>query len=102
MTRQKPSTAKRIAVWTVGLLIIGPGGYGFVGKLIDFIRTLRLEEGGGFAIIPLSNYFFVAAGMACLLIWAICNGMLRDIEGPKYTMLEREAELDRLEGFQEK
>jgi hypothetical protein len=36
--------------------------------------------------------------MICLLVWATRNGMFRNIEKPKYDMLDREEELDRLEG----
>lgn len=98
MIRQGETRAKRIALWCMALGILIPGGYGFTEKLIQFVRTLHTEEGAGFTIIPISNYFLIAAGMACLLGWAVIHGMFRDVEGPKYKMLEREAELDRLDG----
>ena len=89
--------ARAIGLWIVAALILIPGGYGFIEKFVQFIRTLALEtdEGGGFAIIPIVNYLLVTAGMTCLLAWAVVHGMFRDIERPKYTMLEQEALLDR-------
>lgn len=91
-----PSRAKSIVVWVIAILILLPAGAGFIDKLVQFFRTFGLEE-GGFTIIPIMNYLLVAAGFICLLIWAVARGMFRDIEGPKYTMLEREEELERSE-----
>lgn len=100
MIQRSDSAAKRIALWFLALGILIPGGYGFTEKMIQFIRTLNTEEGAGFTIFPISNYFLIAAGMACLLVWAVAHGMFRDIEEPKYKMLEQEAELDRRDGFE--
>jgi len=100
MIRQPESRKKRITLWVIAVVVLVPGAYGFVEKLLEFIRTLNAGEDAGFTIIPISNYFLIAAGMGCMLAWAIANGMFRDIEEPKYTMLEREAELDRREGLE--
>jgi len=100
MIRRPDSRRKRIALWLIAVGVLVPGAYGFVEKLIEFIRSLNADEDAGFTIIPISNYFLIAAGMACMLGWAIANGMFRNIEEPKYTMLEREAELDRREGLE--
>jgi len=94
--REGTSRTRTIVLWVVAVLILVPGGYGFVEKFIQFVRILALstDEGGGFTIIPIVNYLLVAAGMVCLLVWAVAQGMFRDIERPKYTMLEREALID--------
>lgn len=98
MIRMPESRGKRITLWVMAVGILLPGAYGFGEKLVQFIRTLNTEDGAGFTLIPISNYFFVAAGMACMLVWAIAHGMFRDIEAPKYDMLAQEEELDRREG----
>jgi nitrogen fixation-related uncharacterized protein len=41
------------------------------------------------------NYLLASLGFFCLLMWAALNGMFRDLEQPKYNMLENERELDR-------
>jgi hypothetical protein len=82
----------------LAVVILVPACVGFVGKFIDFIRTLlRSEADGRFTIIPIMNYLLVTAGFVCLLVWAASRGMFRDIESPKYTMLQREAELEEAE-----
>ena len=47
-------------------------------------------------LIPVLNYLLVAAGFFCLFFWAYAKGHFRDIEGPKYRMLELEREYDRM------
>lgn len=88
---------KTVFLWIFSIGIIVPGAYGFIDKFVLFIRTLNAEEGGGFTIIPIMNYLIMTAGFTCLLIWAACHGMFKDIERPKYTMLEREAMLEQSE-----
>ncbi|MFQ5462463.1 MAG: hypothetical protein ACE5E5_07530 [Phycisphaerae bacterium] len=88
------SRAKKIFLWIVAIGIAVPGGYGFIEKFIQFVRVLLADKEGGFTIIPIANYLTVAAGMTCLLVWAILHGMFRDIERPKHLMLEREARIE--------
>jgi hypothetical protein len=98
MIAQRPETrAKRITLWILAIVILLPGAYGFGVKLWEFINEVKQDDGVGFTVFPISNYFLVTAGMACLLVWAIAHGMFRNVEGPKYTMLDRENELDRRE-----
>lgn len=92
---------KAIFLGIMALTIIVPAAIGFITKFVYFVRTLRTDNTGSFAIVPMVNYLVVAAGFFCLLIWAAYRGMFRDIEGPKYTMLDREVRLDRGEPFEE-
>jgi hypothetical protein len=66
-------------------------------KFYELIRVARLEHDGAFAITPIINYLLAGLGFLCLLGWAALNGMFRDIEQPKHTMLENEERLDALE-----
>jgi len=93
--RRRRPRAKTIVLWIITVGIVLPGGYGFVEKFIQFVRTLRTDATGGFTIVPIMNYLLMTAGFVCLLVWATARGMFRDIERPKYTMLEREAQLER-------
>ena len=104
--KTKPGISKghKLFLLAFALIFFVPAGFGFAEKLYMFMKTVGLDpEGrfadGRFAIIPLLNYLLVFAGMLCLLVWAIRNGMFRDIEGPKYTMLENERRLDEEAGW---
>ncbi len=61
----------------------------FFYKLYTFLATIKNDEMAGFAFDPLVVYGFVALGFLCLLAWAYLSGQFRDVEGPKYDMLER-------------
>ncbi len=49
---------------------------------------------GAFALMPILNYLLVSFGFLILFVAAICHGMFRNIEQPKYEMLERDAAID--------
>jgi hypothetical protein len=78
----------------LAVLILIPSGYGFVGKFIELIHVFQGEPGGAFAVAPMMNYLLASLGFFCLLLWAAVRGMFRDIERPKYDMLEHERLLD--------
>jgi nitrate reductase NapE component len=91
------SRLKNFVLWFTAIGIIFPGGYGFISKLLQFIKTLETDSEGAFTIIPISNYLIMASGFTCLLVWGAAHGMFRDIEKPKYTMLERDEAIERAE-----
>lgn len=87
----------RIVVVGMTVVIVIAGVYGFGSKLEEFVRALLDDNrapGGEFVFIPVLNYFLASSGFVFLFIWAALNGMFRDIERPKYDMLERERQLD--------
>jgi hypothetical protein len=67
---------------------------GFVMKFGELVALTEGADDGGFAITPVINYLLASAGFFFLLLWAAVNGMFRDLEQPKYLMLENERELD--------
>jgi hypothetical protein len=78
----------------MGVLILIPSMYGFMGKFIEFVHIYRGEPGGEFAVAPILNYLLASAGFFCMLLWAAWNGMFHDVEKPKYDFLENEARLE--------
>jgi hypothetical protein len=93
----QPRTTSRAQVLTTigfALLILVPSMLGFGNKLREFILLARGDVDGVFAITPVVNYLLASLGFFCLFFWAIYQGMFRDIEAPKFTMLENERKLD--------
>jgi hypothetical protein len=72
--------------------------YGFATKFREFILIYRGEVDGVFAITPIINYLLASLGFFFLFCWATTHGMFRDIERPKYDMLETERKLDQESG----
>ena len=93
----QPSRTSRAQVLTTigfALLILVPSVLGFANKFREFVLLSRGDVDGVFAITPVVNYLL---GFFCLFFWAIYHGMFRDIEAPKFTMLENERKLDESE-----
>ena len=93
---QQYQTPRSVMVATVimGIVILLPSMVGFVNKLREFRNVVQGDIDGIFALSPMANYIFASLGFFCLLIWATAHGMFHNIEGPKYTMLDREDALD--------
>lgn len=97
---RRMSRGKARLIWVLAFAILVPSAIGFVGKIVDFFRTLRADQNGGaITLVPIANYFAIALGFIFLLVWAVAHGMFKDIERPKYTMLDNEAKLDRSENL---
>lgn len=95
MTAAVPSRRRRTIVTVVMILVfLVPACYGFTNKFLEFLALLDNEE-GAFAVMPVLNYLLCAVGFTFLLLWAGIQGMFRDVEKPKYLMLQREEQLDR-------
>lgn len=88
---------KTATVVIMAIVILVPTAYGFGARFWEFIKTFTSVDGGGFTIVPIMNYTLISLGFVFLLVWAVANGMFRDVEGPKYTMLKTEEQLDRHE-----
>jgi hypothetical protein len=88
------SRRKTLVTLAFAVIILVPSMIGFVTKFWEFVQTFRGESGGVFAITPMVNYLLASLGFLCMLTWAILNGMFRDLEQPKETMLEQERLLD--------
>jgi nitrogen fixation-related uncharacterized protein len=92
---KRAARRRRLILLLMASVILLPSLWGFGTKFVEFITLYRGDVEGAFAITPILNYLLASLGFICLFIWAIFTGMFRDIEGPKWTMLENEALLDR-------
>jgi hypothetical protein len=90
--RSKRTQTIVTAILAVAILI--PSLWGFGSKFVEFVALFRGEVDGVFAISPIANYLLASVGFLCLLGWATLNGMFRDIEQPKRTMLDVERMLE--------
>jgi hypothetical protein len=101
-TERPESTSTRrsqiITTIVFALVILIPSLYGFANKFREFILLYRGDVDGVFAITPIVNYLLASLGFFFLFCWAVAHGMFRDIEKPKFTMLDNERRLDLEEG----
>ena len=98
--RPRAATRRSQVITTIvfAAVILIPSGLGFANKFREFLMIYRGEVDGVFAITPIVNYLLASLGFFFLFCWAICHGMFRDIERPKYEMLENERQLDLEDG----
>lgn len=94
-TERAKAPPERILLWiamVVGTLVAGAA---FVYKIAEFIFTLNSNDVQGFADVPVTIYFVVAAGWLCLLVWCFVSGQFTNIELAKFEMLEMEEAYER-------
>jgi hypothetical protein len=89
----------RNRIWAVVAVVffLGPAMFGFGAKFYELIHVFQGDSTGAFAITPIVNYLLAGVGFVLLFGWAARNGMFRDIERPKFQMLENERRLDAAE-----
>ncbi len=92
-----PSRGTRRFLWIFSVVMVLIAGSAFIFKLIEFFLTATREGPAalGSFLIPVLNYLLVAAGFLLLFLWAYFSGQFRDVEAPKYRMLEMQEQFDR-------
>ncbi len=71
---------ERVLLWAVMVAGVGLSGIAFVYKIAEFIFTVGSNEVKGFADVPVTVYFVVAAGWLCLLVWCHVTRQFVDVE----------------------
>lgn len=87
---------ERVILWTAMIVGMLCAGTAFCYKVAEFIFTLGSDDVKGFADVPVTVYFVVAAGWLCLLIWSFATGKFKDAEASKYDIIRQEEEYERL------
>jgi len=90
------SRRSRLFLWIFSVTMILVAGTAFLFKLIEFFHTATTEgpNAMGSFLIPVLNYLLVAAGFGLLFLWAYFTGQFRDVERPKYRMLQMQRQID--------
>jgi nitrogen fixation-related uncharacterized protein len=79
-----------VAFCTSVLLI---AGLGFTYKMTEFAMTIVKDDVEGFGAVAVAIYLVGMLPLVFLTLWAVLTGRFRDIERPKYRMLELNADL---------
>jgi nitrogen fixation-related uncharacterized protein len=83
-----------IALWG-GIVVVAAAA--FVFKMTEFALTLT-DRGsnhfGGFGAIALGAYLLGMIPIVLLTLWGVFSGHFRDVERPKYRMLEMQEEIE--------
>lgn len=77
-------------------LVITIAGVGSTYRLTQFVATIVNKEITGFGVISIITYLLGVCSILFITLWALCKGHFRDLEAPKYRMMELNDEIDRL------
>lgn len=58
--------------------------------LVSIVSLLRSGQLTGYAVLTSLSYLAVAVGFLFIITWAFLRGQFRDVEAPKYKVLELE------------
>jgi hypothetical protein len=95
-TAENPVARRRMHRRTIilAVIVLVPCFLGFGTKFLEFLATYQGNSEGIFVLLPIINYLMATGGFCLLLVWATMQGMFRDVERPKFAMLEQESMLD--------
>ncbi len=85
---------RMIAIVGFASAIILVAGVGFIYKMTEFSATIVRDEVEGFGATAIAVYLTGVVPLLFLTIWAILSGKFRDIERPKFRVLELHDELE--------
>jgi hypothetical protein len=89
------STPRTWFVAAFGAAIVVIAGGALVYKMTEFGMTIIKDDVSGFGVVALAVYFTGMSPLLLLTLWGMCAGHFRDIEGPKYRMLELDDAIER-------
>ena len=94
--RRKSERAVRNAVVIVfGVAVLLIAGVGFIYKMTEFAATIANDDIEGFGAMAIGTYLIGVVPIVFLTLWAVFTGKFRDIERPKFRMLEIDREIER-------
>lgn len=91
----KSWSLRDVAVYAFAVAVLVFAGLGFVYKMTEFAATIIKDDVEGFGAVAVSIYLIGMVPIAFFTLWAVLSGKFRDIEAPKYRMLELDAEIER-------
>ncbi len=83
-----------IAIVGFASAVILVAGVGFIYKMTEFSATIVKDDVQGFGATAIAVYLTGVVPLFFLTLWAILSGRFRNIEGPKYRVLEMHEQIE--------
>jgi hypothetical protein len=93
--RQRRRAVRQLTVMLFAVLVLTVAGLAFVYKMTEFAMTIVKDEVEGFGAVAISLYLLGLLPIIFLTLWAVLTGRFRDIERPKFRLLELDREIER-------
>lgn len=95
MTTMARPSLRTVAVVGFAVAVLVVAGLGFVYKMTEFAQTIVKDDVEGFGAVAVSIYLIGMVPIVFLTLWAVLTGRFRDIERPKFRLLELDREIER-------
>jgi hypothetical protein len=86
-----------MAVFAFAVVVLVVAGAGFVYKMTEFAITMAGDEVVGFGAVAVATYLIGMLPIVFVTLWAVVTGRFRDVERPKFRMLELDREIEAAE-----
>ncbi len=93
--RRQGWSLRNVAVITFAVVVLVVAGLGFAYKMTEFAMTIVNDDVQGFGAAAVSVYLIGIVPIMFLTLWAVFTGKFRDIEQPKFRLLELDREIER-------
>lgn len=84
-----------LVVFGFAVAVMTVAGLGFVYKMAEFVVTITRDEIEGFGAVAVATYLIGMLPIVFLTLWGALSGRFRDIERPKFRLLELDREIER-------
>ncbi len=91
--REQLIRTRVVFAFVVIVMLLAGGGFAY--KMAEFVLTMYRHDIEGFGAVAIATYLTGLVPIVCITLWAVLTGRFRDIEQPKYRMLELDREIDR-------
>ena len=95
MRRLKLRWTPGVACFVFAVVVMGVAGTSFVYKMTEFAMTMAKHDVEGFGAVAVGTYLIGMMPIVFITLWAALTGRFRDIERPKFRVLELDDEIER-------
>ena len=88
-------SARSAVVFGFAIVVMVVAGTSFVYKMTEFALTIARDDVEGFGAVAVATYLIGMLPIVCITLWAVLTGKFRDIERPKFRLLELDREIER-------
>jgi hypothetical protein len=84
-----------MVVFAFAIAVMVIAGASFVYKMTEFAVTIVRDDVEGFGAVAVATYLVGMLPLVFVTAWAVLTGKFRDIERPKFRLLELDREIER-------
>ena len=88
-------TGRGVVVFVFSIAVMVIAGTAFIYKMTEFAMTIVKDDIEGFGAVAVATYLIGMLPIVFVTLWAAFAGKFRDIERPKFRLLELDRQIER-------